>query len=474
MTSSSDKRRLRVFGAIVIFLSVAGLLGLVFQFTRQHVTVYADGRVTALNTHQNSVSQVLADVGVQLLPGDVVSPTMTADVQDGMEITVRRARVVSIDVDGRLVTRRTQAATIQELLQELGIAIAPVDQVIADGVQIWPSADGQMAHQGSLPNEIVINRSTELVVVDDGVRQVLATSHDTVGQALEEAGIVLYLGDDIQPPLYTQVTPGLEIVITRSVPVAVQVDGETLHTRTHQVTVGGLLGELGIGLVGQDYSVPALAEPVSVGSTVRVVRVLEEMVTEQEPIAYETAWQPDPDLEIDNRRIVQQGAPGILQRRIRVRYEDGQEVSRVLEDEWVAREPATHIIGYGTLIVPRILETPDGPVEYWRKIRVLATSYTAATSGKDSDHPSYGITALGLPMRKGVVAVDPRLINLYQELYVPGYGFGTALDTGGAIKGRRIDLGYDEQNLVLWYNWVDVYLLTPPPDPSKIRYILPD
>jgi uncharacterized protein YabE (DUF348 family) len=449
-------------------------LGLGYQFTRQQVTVYADGRVTALNTHQGSVSQLLADIGVDLLPGDVVSPTITSDLEDGMEITVRRARVVTVDVDGRLLTKRTQAATIQELFQELGIVISSTDQVIADGVQIWPSADGQMAHQGSLPSDIVINRSVSVAVIDDGVSHVFESSYETVGRVLEGAGIVLYLGDHIEPPLYTQVTPDLEIVITRSVPVSVQVDGETLYTRTHQQTVGGLLGELGVGLVGQDYALPGLADSVKAGATVKVVRVVEEIVTEQEPIAYETTWQPDPDLEIDNRRVVQQGAPGILQRRIRVRHEDGQEVSRVLEDEWIAREPTAHIIGYGAAIVPRILDTPDGPIEYWRKIRVLATSYTAATSGKDRDHPSYGITALGMPMRKGIVAVDPRIINLYQEVYIPGYGIGFAGDTGGAVKGRRIDLGYDEDNLVLWYNWVDVYLLMPPPDPSKIRYILPD
>jgi uncharacterized protein YabE (DUF348 family) len=466
MSSSSGNRRLRGLGAVLVLLGLIGLLGLGYQISRQHVTVYADGRVSALNTHQGSVSQLLAELGVELLPGDVVTPTMAADVLDGMEVVVERARVVTVDVDGRLLTRRTQASTIQQLLQELDIVISPTDQVIADGIQIWPSADGQMAHKGSLPNEITVNRSVAMALMDDGERQIIETSHDTVGRALEEAGIILYLGDDIQPPLTTDVSPGLEIVITRSVPIAVQVDGHTLQTRTHQETVGGLFGELGIGLVGQDYALPGLAEPVVARAVVKVVRVLEEIVTEQEPIAYETAWQPDPNLEIDSRRI--------LQRRIHVRYENGQEVSRVLEDEWIAREPSAHLIGYGTLIVPRILETNDGPLEYWRKIRVLATSYTAATSGKDPDHPSYGITALGLPMRKGIVAVDPRLINLYQQVYVPGYGVGTAADTGGAIKGRRIDLGYDEDNLVLWYNWVDVYLLMPPPDPSRIRYILPD
>jgi hypothetical protein len=38
----------------------------------------------------------------------------------------------------------------------------------------------------------------------------------------------------------------------------------------------------------------------------------------------------------------------------------------------------------------------------------------------------------------------------------------------------RIDLGFDEDNLEYWYQWVDVYLLTPVPDPDKIIWVLPE
>ena len=51
-----------------------------------------------------------------------------------------------------------------------------------------------------------------------------------------------------------------------------------------------------------------------------------------------------------------------------------------------------------------------------------------------------GKTALGIPVRRGVVAVDPRLIPLGTRLHVPGYGAGIAADVGSAIKGRIIDL----------------------------------
>jgi 3D (Asp-Asp-Asp) domain-containing protein len=51
-----------------------------------------------------------------------------------------------------------------------------------------------------------------------------------------------------------------------------------------------------------------------------------------------------------------------------------------------------------------------------------------------------GNTASGLPVGKGVVAVDPKLIPLGTRLFVPGYGRSIAADVGVAIKGRIIDL----------------------------------
>ena len=53
-----------------------------------------------------------------------------------------------------------------------------------------------------------------------------------------------------------------------------------------------------------------------------------------------------------------------------------------------------------------------------------------------------GKTALGVPVRKGVVAVDPSLIPLGTKLHVPGYGRSLAADVGHAIKGRIIDLWF--------------------------------
>ena len=75
------------------------------------------------------------------------------------------------------------------------------------------------------------------------------------------------------------------------------------------------------------------------------------------------------------------------------------------------------------------LGQPQAPQAY--RIRVDAVAYYLP-----------GSTALGVPVRKGVVAVDPALIPLGTKLHVPGYGPGLAADVGYAIKGRIIDLWF--------------------------------
>jgi uncharacterized protein YabE (DUF348 family) len=321
---------------------------------------------------------------------------------------------------------------------------------------------------------LTVRRAVPMYVHDGTLQGQIYTTAATVGEALLEQGIVLYLGDQVSPNLGRRVSAGLHVYVRRSMPVEILVDNRRIRTRTQASTVGELLTQVGIALVGKDRVEPPETESIEEDASIRITRVREEIVEEEELIPFETVWEPDSNLEIDQQQLKQAGGEGLTKRRFRIQYEDGQEIVRALEDEWLDREPQTKIINYGTNIVVRQLETPDGVVEYWRRIRVLATSYTAATSGKAADHPEYGITYLGWQMRSGIVAVDPTVIGLRSHMYVPGYGRGVAGDTGGAIKGRRVDLGYDEDNLVLWYRWVDVYLLTPAPAREQIRWVLPN
>jgi 3D (Asp-Asp-Asp) domain-containing protein len=227
--------------------------------------------------------------------------------------------------------------------------------------------------------------------------------------------------------------------------------------------------------MGQDFSRPSADVLISADDTIEIVRVREAVEIEEEFIPFETHWIQDDDMELDRQVVRQPGATGVIKSRSRVRYENRQEIWRTIEDEWLDREPSTRVIAYGTQVVVRTLNTPDGPLEYWRKIPMLATPYSAATSGKAQDHAAYGITRSGLRVRYGMAAVDPKVVPLMTELYVPGYGRALAADTGGLILGKHIDLAYEEgQPMPDMYGWLDVYVLTPVPPADKIRYVLPE
>ena len=81
-------------------------------------------------------------------------------------------------------------------------------------------------------------------------------------------------------------------------------------------------------------------------------------------------------------------------------------------------------------------KSSDGSFDYSKVLTMNATAYT----NDPSENGGYGTTRLGTPLRYGVVAVDPKVIPLGTKLYTEGYGYAVAEDTGGAIKGNRIDL----------------------------------
>jgi len=402
--------------------------------------------------------------------------------------TAHPPRWVRIQADGDEKVMRSNASTVGELLHGAGIALRPQDVVLVQQTPLPPDAPLPRLKPTPTPPspiwrgngepapllQVSVRRAVTLYLHEGNNVQLLQTTATTVGAALHEAGIVLFPQDEVRPPLSAPTSDGLHIFWRRSVPITIYADQKMIVTRSVQPNVGAALRQAGMAIMGMDEVSPTLNTPLTAGLVIRVRRVRERIELEDEMIPYKTIYVPDDSMLIDTLRVRQPGVVGIKRKRYRVRVVDGIETVRRLEDQWVARQPVNKEIAYGRKIVLHKMDTPSGPITYWRHFRVLATSYSAATSGKKRSHPEYGITYMGWHMRHGIVAVDPRVIKLGSRLYVPGYGIGDVGDTGGKILGRHIDLGYDEDDIVLWYRWTDVYLLAPPPPRSEINWILPN
>ena len=280
---------------------------------------------------------------------------------------------------------------------------------------------------------------------------------------MQEAGIQLRASDKVDPPLNSPVTNEMTITVTAARTINVSVDGQILQIQSSARTVGEALAEAGIPLVGLDYSLPSEEEALPSDGQVKVVRVSESILLTQKPIPFESELVASADVPLDQTQILSPGEEGLSVQRVRVRYEDGVEVSRVTEQETLVRAPKTRTMAYGTKVEIKTAVVDGVTIEYWRAVQMYATSYSPCRLGT----PTCGsTTASGKQLEKGVVALRTDLYRSLQgqRLFIPGYGFATVEDACGGCVGKPwIDLGYSDGDYVAWYWWVTVYFLTPVP-----------
>ena len=451
-----------ILGTVASFAVVVGL-------REPTYLIVDDGTEHIVSGEFELVGDVLDTAGISLRPADLITPGISEVVPAGSAIVIQRANPVRLRTSEREQTYWTHQQTLGAFLTEINFFVGRTEQLYADAMLVPFNALNSTA----LPETIEVGSFLTVTIHNNGAAQLVRTSATTVADVLAQAGISLFVADNVTPSLGTWLTPDLQIYVQRSMPLTIEVDGRTLQTRSYHTSAIEVLAEAGIGLVGLDFTRPGPDVLLQPNDVITVVRVTESFRLEDRDIPFETLWQPTDQFELDQRGLLQSGIPGIQRQRFRVRFENGVAVSESPDGEWVAREPVTAIMGYGTRVVVRSVDTPTGPVAYWRVVRMRVTSYTAASSGKPPDHPTYGITRSGLPAGFGIVAVDPRIVPFMSNVYVPGYGVGLAADTGGGINGRWIDLGYDEGNYQSWWGYVDVYYLTPVPPTENINYLLP-
>ena len=297
----------------------------------------------------------------------------------------------------------------------------------------------------------------DVVIYDNGVKTTCRTMKNTFAKVLDQNDIDVAACDYVSIPLETslQRTKLNEIYIKRAVPVYITADGSKTEVMTYRDTVGELIkdGSIKLGTLDR-LEGAALEDKVNENMSINVVRVNESVVSEEEEIPYDVQRQANKSLDKGTERVVQHGQEGVLEKKYKVVTENGTEVSRELLSEAIIKNPVAMVMEYGTILNYRTAR--GDTVRYSKVMDMKATAYTASfkDTGKHPGHPLFGITATGARVKKGIIAVDPKVIPLGTRVYVefvgktPDYGYAVAADVGGAIKGNKIDLYYDSQDYV--------------------------
>lgn len=218
--------------------------------------------------------------------------------------------------------------------------------------------------------------------------------------------------------------------------VIVYADGSEWEYVTCRQSVKDVLTETGITLETKDRVIPALSSKVKSGAKIKVIRIKEEIATKSIPIPYKTITKFDNGSSIQEKTVVRKGEPGEKTIKTITVYKDGvKSLTKTLSAKLV-KKPVPEII---SISKSRFLASRGG-----MRLPTMRMHASAYEPGPRSCGPrATGHTANGMHAGYGVVAVDPRIIPLGTKLYVEGYGFCIAADTGGAIKGNRIDLCFE-------------------------------
>lgn len=383
-------------GALIVFATM-----FMYEVTQATVDISHDGEMQTVKTHSSNVAELLDEVGIEVGEHDKLSNRMNDPIQNDMEINIQTATHVIITIDDKEHEFYTTADTLEELFQDEGISFTDRDIV---------------SHDLSQPIEedlvFVATTADKMTIIDGGEEVTVWSTGESVEELLENNDITLNKHDRV------------------------------LHGNE------------------EDGEVP-----------ITIVRVDKKIKEVEKSIPYKEEEQSDDSLEKGQTKVISEGKEGKLIEKHEITLENGKESDRSVIEETVVEDSENRVVAVGTK-EPEVVtlaeeskpkeessskskeessskpkeepkeeskeETQSSEPSGGKTYTMTATAYTANCSGCS------GITATGIDLNANpnmkVIAVDPSVIPLGTKVWVEGYGEAIAGDTGGSIKGNRIDI----------------------------------
>lgn len=309
-------------------------------------------------------------------------------------------------------------------------------------------------------------------VITDGDNVIVCMSSSTDPKVvIEEAGLQLGESDTYT----TQKNDGIsEIHINRIQMITVQADGEIFVVGSYGGTVADVLQSLEITLSDTDILSCSPDDQTYDGMSVELTRIRREILEYDEIIPHEVQVYEDVSLKAGEERVLVPGNDGVIHYTAQILYENGVEVQREILSEQTVAEPNNGIVFRGVDRSVRAQQTtgdelhiadpepaqinyvPGTNLTYREILDFQATAYYCPNP------ELWNITYTGTEVQVGTVAVDPNFIPLGTKMYIVSadgeyvYGYAIAEDTGGAIKGKIVDLYFNTYDECITFGRRDV------------------
>ena len=342
---------------------------------------------------------------------------------------------VVVNANGEtLIEVSTHSKTVKELFEKENLVVSEYDKVS-------PSLDSEIVDGMTIEWE----QAKEVTVSVDGNQSSLWTTEKLVKNILEEANIEVAEHDNLSVGLDTEVGADNKIDIQKAFQLTL-VDGlEERQVWSTSTTVANFLKQQEINLSENDRINKKMEDVITPGDKVAVVRV--EKVTDvvEESINFATEKKNDSSILKGKEKVVNVGKPGKVERTYEVIKENGKVITRTLQGEKVLEKAENKVVAVGTKVVTASVSRSNSSAPTsGKEFYVTATAYTPFCNGCS------GVTATGINLKANpgmkIIAVDPSIIKLGSKVWVEGYGYAIAGDTGGAIKGNKIDVLFSSKS----------------------------
>lgn len=318
----------------------------------------------------------------------------------------------------------THADTVLELLDEVGIEVGKHDALSHDVSE--EIADGM---------KVEYKKANKVIVSIDGEEKMYYTVADTIGDFLAEHKLTVSEHDSLSHQKDEKVKDGLNLSITQAFELTIHDGGKEVKAWSTGGSVEEVLQSSSITLTEHDKIKPALDKTVTKETSISIIRIEKKREEVTETVDFETETRKDSSLEKGKEKVIASGEEGTVVRTYEITYENGKPVKRKVLKENVTKESKNRIVAVGTKETQNLVTLSSGSGKVFT---MTASAFTANCSGC-SGYTATGINLKANPNLK-VIAVDPNVIPLGTKVWVEGYGEAIAGDTGGHIKGSRIDI----------------------------------